>query len=112
MPFEPFSLIAAGFIGATVKSLCDWFLTTNAATRMRIMMFPPSDVSLKLVDDEHYVEIPGLCEAIRFALQIEWNGGMKLIGAPIGAGKTTIVLKRSIHSVSVLSTPKWFNSTY
>jgi hypothetical protein len=56
-------------------------------------MFPPSFVSLEIVDDDHYVEIPGFCEAIRRALQSRHRGGMKLIGAPVGAGKTTTVLK-------------------
>lgn len=56
-------------------------------------MFPPSISTVKNIDDNNYVVIPELRERIHNLLDSGWSGGLKLIGAPRGDGKSTIVLK-------------------
>jgi hypothetical protein len=89
------TLLVGGFITLTVKHFCDWVVGTDAASVIRIRMFPPSIGTLKNVHDKNYVVITEFCETIHCALGDGWSGGLKLIGAPQGAGKSTIVLKEA-----------------
>ena len=87
------TLLVGGFITLTVKHFCDWVVGTDTSSFIRIRMFPPSIGVLRNVNN--YVVITRFCETIHSALGNGWSGGLKLIGAPQGAGKSTIVLKEA-----------------
>jgi hypothetical protein len=95
VPFEPPTSLAGRLITLTVKYVFDWLVGTEAAPGMRIIMFPPSIDAVKNVEDNNNVVITESCDTIQCALGDGWSGGLKLIGAPQGAGKSTIVLKEA-----------------
>jgi hypothetical protein len=92
---DPATVLLTGFITLTVKYFYDCVVGTDAMRIIQIRMFPPSIGILKNVDDNNYVVITEFCDTISSALGDGWSGGLKLIGAPQGAGKSTIVLKEA-----------------
>jgi hypothetical protein len=92
---DPATVLLTGFITLTIKYFYDCVVGTDAMRIIQIRMFPPSVGILKNVVDNKYVVITEFCDTVSSALGDGWSGGLKLIGAPQGAGKLTIVLKEA-----------------
>jgi hypothetical protein len=87
----------SAFLGVLLGACLHDLIVDSANVTSCIDFFSclPND-TLKSIDDDQYIKIPEFTQSILHSLGDGWSGGLKLIAAPAGSGKSTILLKEIV----------------